>query len=48
MPDAELQFVNGTTYMVTSILNRAGHGRKDLIPFPDIANYLMLSVVIEF
>jgi hypothetical protein len=48
MLDAELQFVNRITCMVTSILNRAGHGRKDLMPFPHIANYLMLSVITEF
>jgi hypothetical protein len=31
--------------MATSTLNRASHNRKDLMPFPDIEDYLMLSVV---
>ena len=46
MPDAEAQSVNGATCMVTSILNRASHMGKDLMPLHDIANYLMLAVVI--
>ena len=45
MLNAQPQFVNGTRCMVTSILNRASHGRKNLMRLPDIANYLMLSVV---
>jgi hypothetical protein len=45
MLDAERQLVNGATWIVSSTLNRASHSRKDLMPLPDIANYLMLSVV---
>jgi hypothetical protein len=34
MRDSEPQFVNGATCRVTSILNRASHNRKDLMPLP--------------
>ena len=32
MFEAEPQLVNGATYMATSILERAIHSRKDLMP----------------
>jgi hypothetical protein len=44
---AEHQFVNGATCMVSYTRNRASYARKDLMPLPDIANYLMLSIVIQ-
>jgi len=42
MLNAEHQLVNGARWIVSSTLNRASHSRKDLMPLPDITNYLML------
>ena len=40
MFEADPQFVNGATYMATSMLERAIQSRKDLIPLPIVQDIL--------